>query len=162
LNNNKLHKNSALFLAAVLVVGGVIGISSLPLTAYAQEYDMKYGYEDKKYDSYDPYKEKDGKSGSNVQIANCEPSNTVIIGINQEQRQDVSSSSDDGEETATLNGQDLTPEEALNALNGNSNGNGEPLLDINRNIVNVCFNNNDLDIAADFTGGEQTGLTESN
>lgn len=68
MNDNKLHKNSAIFLATLLVAG-IIGMSS-PMIASAQE----YGYEDKKYDSYDPYMSdrKDGKSSSNVQIANCE------------------------------------------------------------------------------------------
>ena len=65
--------------------------------------------------------------------------------------------------TSNLNGQELTPEEALNALAGNSNtgNNGEPLLDINRNVVNVCFNNNDIDMTTDFTGGAQN-LNEGN
>ena len=42
MNNNKVQKNTAIFLATVLVTG-VIGISS-PFTVFAQEYDG-YGYE---------------------------------------------------------------------------------------------------------------------
>jgi hypothetical protein len=45
LNNNKLHKNSAIFIAVVLVAG-VVAISS-PFTAYAQQYEQEYN-------SYDP------------------------------------------------------------------------------------------------------------
>jgi hypothetical protein len=48
LNNNKLHKNSAIFIAVVLVAG-VITISS-PFTAYAQQYEQEYN-------SYDPYQQ---------------------------------------------------------------------------------------------------------
>ena len=164
MNNNKLHKNSALFLAAVLMVGvGIFGISSQSLTAFAQGYDMRYGYEkEKEYDSYDPYMSdrKDGKSGSNVQIANCELSlsNSNFIDQDSNQNQDlVQTQNPNPSETAALNGQELTPEEALNAISGNSNGNSEPLLDINRNVVNVCFANNDNDVTLDqtFTGGDQ-------
>ncbi len=42
MNNNKVQKNTAIFLATVLIIG-VIGISS-PFTVFAQEYDG-YGYE---------------------------------------------------------------------------------------------------------------------
>jgi len=165
LNNNKLHKNSAIFLAAVLMVGvGIFGTSSPSLTAFAQEYDKKYGYEDKKYDSYDPYMSdrKDGKSSSNVLIANCELSlsNSNFIDQASIQDQDFSNpqtQTQNPSETDVLNGQELTPEEALNAIGGNSNGNSEPLLDINRNVVNVCFANNDNDVTLDqtFTSGDQ-------
>lgn len=154
MNNNKLHKNSAIFLATLLVAG-IIGMSS-PMIASAQE----YGYEDKKHDSYDPYMSdrKDGKSGSNVQIANCELSlsNSNFIDQDSNQNQDLIQTQNPSE-TAALNGQELTPEEALNAIGGNSNGNSEPLLDINRNVVNVCFANNDNDVTLDqtFTGGDQ-------
>ena len=89
MNNN--NKNNALFLAAVLVVGGVLGISSPSLNAFAQEYE-NYGYEhEEEYDSYDPHQSenKNSKSSSNYLIANCEPSNTVVIGLNQEQTQDI-------------------------------------------------------------------------
>ena len=41
MNNNKLHnKNSAIFIAAILVAG-VIAISS-PFSAYAQQYEQDY------------------------------------------------------------------------------------------------------------------------
>jgi hypothetical protein len=39
-----------------------------------------------------------------------------------------------------LNGQQLTSGEALNAL---TDSNGEPLLNLERNIVNVCINDNE-------------------
>lgn len=117
----------------------------------------------KKYDLYDPYMSdrKDGKSSSNVLIANCELSlsNSNFIDQDSIQDQDLEQSQNQNpSETAVLNGQELTPEEALNAISGNSNGNSEPLLDINRNVVNVCFANNDNDVTLDqtFTGGDQT------
>ena len=176
MNNNNLHKNSALFLAAVLIVGGVLGISSIPLTALAQGYDEyekekeydsydRYMKDEKYYDSYDPYRsdmKKDGKSSSNVLIANCELSLSNFNFIDQDSTQDQDFSNPQTQnqnpsETALLNGQELTPEEALNAIGGNSNGNSEPLLDLNRNVVSVCFANNDNDVTQDqtFTGGEQ-------
>lgn len=37
----------------------------------------------------------------------------------------------------------------MNALNGN---NGEPLLNIDRNIVNVCINDNENELTSIFTG----------
>ena len=57
-----------------------------------------------------------------------------------------------------MNGQaleELTAEEAMNGLlSGNSDGTGEPLLNLERNIVNVCFTNNDNDLTTgDFVGG---------
>ena len=84
MNNN--NKNHALFLAAVLVVGGVMGISSSSLNAFAQEYE-NYGYEhEEEYDSYDPHQseKKNDKSGSEHLIANCDNNNEINIGINQE------------------------------------------------------------------------------
>jgi hypothetical protein len=55
MNNKKLQSSSAIFIAAVLVAG-VIAIAS-PVTALAEGSD-RYYKEDKKHDSYDPYKEK--------------------------------------------------------------------------------------------------------
>ena len=135
---------SAMFLATVLVAG-VIGISS-SFAAFGQEYD----YEEN-YDSYDPYKPemRDDKSGSPIsQSANCDNSNNIEIGINQEERTNTNeiTNPNQNDGTTTLNGQELTPEEALNGLAGNSNDNGEPLLNIDRNIANVCFNNIDIDL----------------
>jgi hypothetical protein len=55
MNNKKLQSSSAIFIAAVLVAG-VIAIAS-PVTSFAEGSD-RYYKEDKKHDSYDPYKEK--------------------------------------------------------------------------------------------------------
>jgi hypothetical protein len=113
------NKNSAIFLATVLVAG-IIGISS-PFAAFGDAY----------------------------QSAKCDNTNVNINGINQAQVQQQDQSSNLGEEATTeLNGQEMTPEEALNALNGN--GNGEPLLNLERNIVNVCINENDNELDAEF------------
>jgi hypothetical protein len=141
------NKNSAIFLATVLVAG-IIGISS-PLAASAQEYG---GY-DKEYKKDDPYKEKDekkyGNGGPAYLSAKCDNTNVNINGIAQTQAQQQDQSNNfDNEEATELNGQEMTPEEALNALNGN--GNGEPLLNIERNIVNVCINENDNELDAEF------------
>ena len=105
LNNN--NKNHALFLAAVLVVGGVMGISSPSLNAFAQEYE-NYGYEhEEEYDSYDPHQyKKNDKSGS-YRIANCDNNNEINIGINQEQSLTARNQQDDSADTTTLNGQEV-------------------------------------------------------
>ena len=58
LNNNKLHKNSAIFIAVVLVAG-VITISS-PFTAYAQPYPQQYNSYGPS-DSYSQYPTEDKK-----------------------------------------------------------------------------------------------------
>ncbi len=107
---NRLQKNSAMLLATILVAG-IIGIS-FPIAVFAQGYD---GYKSEI---------RDGKSHSMKQIADCKLLNVNINSITQEQTQ--------------LNGQELTPEEISNVLNGN----GEPLVDINRNVVNICFSIN--------------------
>ena len=65
-----------------------------------------------------------------------------------------------------MNGQaleELTAEEAMNGLlSGNSDGTGEPLLNLERNIVNVCFTNNDNDLTTgDFRGGAQSSGKQS-
>jgi hypothetical protein len=112
------NKNSAIFLATVLVAG-MIGISS-PLAAFGDAY----------------------------QSAKCDNTNVNINGIDQKQIQQQDQIGELEEETAALNGQEMTPEEALNALNGN--GNGEPLLNLERNIVNVCINENDNELDAEF------------
>ena len=111
------NKNSAIFLATVLVAG-IIGISS-PFAAFGDAY----------------------------QSAKCDNTNVNINGIDQSQIQQQDQTQNQ-EETTELNGQELTPEEALNALTGN--GNGEPLLNIERNIVNVCINENDNELDAEF------------
>jgi hypothetical protein len=153
------NKNSAIFLATVLVAG-IIGIYS-PFAASAQEYG---GY-DKEYKKDDPYKMKEekkyGSGGPAYLSAKCDNTNVNINGIDQSQiqQQDQTQNQD---ETTELNGQELTPEEALNALTGN--GNGEPLLNIERNIVNVCINENDNLLDADFfpSQSQNQGQTQFN
>ena len=86
------------------------------------------------------------KSVKQIQKANCDNENVNINGIDQAQTQEQTLGSggfNPGADDAALAGQDLTPEEALAALTGNGGGTGDPLLNIDRNIVNVCFNDND-------------------
>ena len=54
-----------------------------------------------------------------------------------------------------ITGQGLTSEEALDAITGN----GDPLFNVKRNILNVCFNDNDNALSRTFTGTQtQTGV----
>ena len=155
--NNKLTSTkkkcaTSLFLAVVLI-SGVVGITSLS-TAFAEE----YGYEkEKNYGYYDHYKPdmRYGISGGSpaYQTSECDDTNVNINGISQAQVQQQGQSNNLEEETVELNGQEMTPEEALNALNGN--GNGEPLLNLERNIVNVCINDNDNELDAFFDPFQQ-------
>ena len=161
--NNKNNKMYAVFLAAGLMIGvGIIGgISSPSFIAFAQMYE-EYEYEEDEYDLYgqdDLNKGKDGKSNTVKYIANCDLSLTNINGLDQEAIVKVPTTSNNNINTEpVLNGQQLTPEEALNALAGNSNGNGaingngEPLINLDKNIVNVClaFNHNEV-TSGDFT-----------
>lgn len=85
--------------------------------------------------------------------AKCDNTNININGIDQEQIQRQGITNDLGTEKSGLTGQqeNLTPtEEEMNALNGN-NGE-EPLLNIDRNIVNVCINDNENELTSIFTG----------
>ena len=140
------NKNSAIFLATVLITG-IIGISS-PFAASAQEYD---GY-NKEYKKDDPYKMKEEKKygeGPTYKKTKCDNTNINIDVIDQtqiperelnaEKRIDRSSESND-----------LTLDELLNLLSGNSNG--DPLLNLDKNIVNICFNNNYNGLYAGFFG----------
>ena len=130
-------KTSAIFLATVLVAG-IIGISS-SFTVYAQQYERDYE------SSYYPSDlgMTDGQSGTQIQKAECDNKNNNENDLNQAQRQQGTVGSggfNNGDDS--LAGQDFTPEEALAALTGNGDGTSDPLLNIDRNIVNVCFNTN--------------------
>jgi hypothetical protein len=124
LNNNNLYKNSAIFLAAIILTGGIFGIYSSPLTAFGEKY----------------------------QSAKCDNTNVNINGIDQDQiqRQDAK---DNLSNEPGLTGQELIPENAMNPLTGNNgNGDDEPLLDIERNIVNLCINDNENELTGIFRG----------
>ena len=116
---NRLQKNSAMLLATILVAG-IIGIS-FPIAVFAQGYD---GYKSEM---------RDGKSDSVKQISDCRLFNSNSNSLTQEQTQ-----------VMIINGQELTPEEISNVLNGN----GEPLVDITGNIVERCFSTNFNEIIA--------------
>ena len=137
-------KTNAIFLAIVLVAG-VFAISS-PLTVYGQQYEQDYqqDYESSYYPS-DP--RMDDKSHSKQsQRANCDNKNINVNDINQIQRQNQAVGNTIGT-AAALNGESLAGEEALKALTGN----GDPLFNIDRNIVNICINSNDNTLTGTFT-----------
>jgi hypothetical protein len=134
MNNNKLkNTTSAMFIAAVLVAGTFAMVS--PLTVYAQQYGQ---------DSYYPSDPgMNDKSHSKIQKADCDNKNINVNGVDLTQRQDLvdntlAGSADD----ASVAGQELSPEEAFAAISGS----GDPLINAERNIVNVCINDNDNDI----------------
>ena len=138
-------KYNAIFLAIVLVVG-VFAISS-PLTVYGQQYEQDY--ESAYYPSH-PGMAEDNQLVK-IQKANCDNDNVNVNDLSQVQRQEQTLRSggfnpDAGD--AALSGQDLTPDEAFAAINGN----GDPLITAERNILNVCFNDNDNELSGDFTG----------
>lgn len=125
-----IKRTSAIFLATVILVAGIIGTGLYsPLNSYGEIYKN----------------------------AKCDNTNVNINGIDQEQiqRQDVTN--DLGTENTGLTGQELTPEEAMNALS-NGNGNGEPLLNIVKNIVNVCINDNENELTGIFTGEQNQAI----
>ena len=149
-------KINACFLAIVLIAG-TFALSS-PLTVYGQEYEQDYQeyYKTSYYPSEPPVMD-DSQSVKPSQKANCDNNNVNINDIEQKQsqRQAIDStlggSADDG-----ITGQELTSEEALNALTGN----GDPLVNIDRNILNVCFNGNDNTLTGLFSANQgQTGTT---
>ena len=80
-------------------------------------------------------------SGEVYQSAKCD--NTNGIEQTQLQRQ-----FENNELDQTLNDEDLMEEEALDVL---LNGDGESLLNIERNIVNVCINDNENTLTESFT-----------
>ena len=151
-------KTSAIFLATVLVIG-IIAISS-PLTVYGQQYEQDYShnyqqdYESSYYPSEPPVMD-DSQSVKPSQKANCDNKNVNINDIDQRQSQNqlvgstLASGADEG-----ITGQELTPEEALDAITGT----GDPLVNIDRNILNVCFNGNDNTLTGLFSANQdQTG-----
>ena len=88
--------------------------------------------------------------GESYQSIKCDDTNVNINGINQEQIQ-RQSENNNFDATAT-EAQQLTPEEeTLKALTSN----GEPLVNLERNIVNICFNTNDNFLDAEFIGTQE-------
>ena len=152
-------KTSAIFLATVLVAGMIV--ISFPFSAYAQQqYQQDYSHNyQQDYDSsyYQSDPRMDDKSHSKQsQRANCDNNNVNVNGIEQKQsqRQLVDSTLAGSTDDAAIAGQELTPEEAFAALNGN----GDPLINAERNILNVCFNDNENSLTGEFTGEQgQTG-----
>ena len=121
-------KINAIFLTIVLVAG-LFAISS-PLTVYGQQYEQDYlhNYQQDSDSSYyyssDP-RMHDNHSAKPGQKANCDNENVNINDLSQVQRQEqaIGNNVDDAAvDEATLDGQQLTPEEeeALNAINGST------------------------------------------
>jgi len=96
--------------------------------------------------------------GEIYQSAKCDNTNVNINGINQEQIQ--RQSENNHFDTSETEAQQLTPEEALNALTNNNNG--EPLLNVERNIVNICINDNDNELTGIFRGQQESGNNNEN
>ena len=84
-------------------------------------------------------------SGEVYQSAKCYNTNFNINGIEQTQLQ---RQFENNELDQTLNDEELMEEEALDVL---LNGDGESLLNIERNIVNVCINDNENTLTESFT-----------
>jgi hypothetical protein len=102
--------------------------------------------------------------GKTYQSAICDDINLNINGIDQKQTQ---RQTENNNFETTTNDQVIPEEQALNALTDSiGNGNVEdPLLTLDRNIVNVCFNENDNFMDAELSGTqeqEQTGQPPSN
>ena len=104
----------------------------------------------------------DSQSVKQIQKANCDNPNVNINGasLRQLQNQGVGSAV---AEALTGQSDELTPEEPFYALNGNGDAaNSDPLLNIHRNIVNVCLNDNENFLSpTTFTGNTQTGIETS-
>jgi hypothetical protein len=151
-------KINAIFLAIVLVAG-VFAISS-PLTVYGQQYQQE-DYEFSSYYPSDPRMDYDSQSVKPSQKANCDNKNVNNNGIEQKQsqRQAIDStlggSADDG-----ITGQELTSEEGLDAITGNGDGGSQSLLNIERNIVNICINSNDNTLTGTFTSTQTQTVDE--
>ena len=148
-----LTKINAGFLAIVLIVG-TFAISS-PLTVYGQQYEQDYQQDDYESSYYpsDPRMDDKSKSAKQFQKANCDNENINVNGIDQSQAQrqlidnTLGGGADDG-----ITGQ--SAEEALDAITGT----GDPLVNIDRNILNVCFNGNDNTLTGLFSANQdQTG-----
>ena len=142
-------KTSAILLATVLVAG-VFAISS-PLTVYGQHYSHNYQQDDdSSYYQSDPRMDDRSHSDKKGESANCDNTNVNLNDINQLQRQNqaVGNTIDTA---ATLNGESLTGDEALNAITGNGDGTGG-LLNLDRNIINICFNSNANFLSGTFDG----------
>ena len=90
--------------------------------------------------------------------ANCDNTNVNLNDINQLQRQNQVVGNTIGT-AATLNGESLTGNEALNALTGNGDGTGG-LLNLDRNIINICINSNDNTLTGTFTAEQSQPPTE--
>ena len=154
MNKIILTKKTSTILLAIVLVGGMIVISS-PFSAYAQQ-QYQQDYESAYYPS-DPEMAEDNQPVK-IQKANCDNENVNINGVVQAQTQEQTLGSggfNPGAGDAALTGQDLTPEEAFAAINGN----GDPLITAERNIVNICINSNDNTLTGTFTSTQtQTPL----
>ena len=148
------RKTISLFLAFILTAGTIFTLSPSYMIPGAQAFLMDNKYEqDYGYPS-DPGMD-DKSHSKQSQKANCDNKNVNFNDIKQKQSQrqaidnTLGGSADDG-----ITGQELTSEEALDAITGT----GDPLVNIDRNILNVCFNGNDNTLTGLFSANQgQTG-----
>jgi hypothetical protein len=90
--------------------------------------------------------------GEVYQSVKCDDTNININGINQEQTQ--RQSEDNNFDAAATEAQQSTPEEkVLNSLIDTRN----QLLNAERNIVNICINDNDNELTGIFRGEQESG-----
>ena len=159
-------KINAIFLTIVLVAG-VFAMSS-PLTVYGQQYEQDYLHNYQQYYDFSYYYSSDPRmhdnhSAKSSQKANCDNENVNVNDLSQVQRQEqaIGNNVDNAVDEATLDGQQLTPEEeALNAITGNGDGGSQSLLNIDRNIVNICINSNDNTLSGTFTSTQTQTVDE--
>jgi hypothetical protein len=141
----RVTKNSVLFLAIVLVAGTIS--TMIPTTTFAQpQYnEQKYkGYED----SYGKdYYEK--SSGQNIQKVKCNNVNNIII--------NGADNTGQGTTAGGMLGEMVEDDGTWEKDEWLSDGE-QQLDDINKNIVNICINNNN--IAPAEAAEEQNGLND--
>ncbi|MFB5600917.1 MAG: hypothetical protein ACE5SW_11915 [Nitrososphaeraceae archaeon] len=119
--NTQISKNSAVFLAAVLVAGT---ISMIVPSSFAQSYEDPY--------AQDPYAKDQKKSTSvNVQKIKCVNENLNVNGVevNQVPETGVAAAEAQADDASAANGNGLQ--------DGNGNG-----INLDKNLVNICVNVN--------------------
>ena len=129
-------KTSAIFLAIMLVAGTIFTFSPSFMISDAQAFLMDNTYEQDYQQDYkssyypsEPSVMDDSQSVKPSQKANCDNENVNVNDLSQVQRQNqVVDSILDGADDASIAGQELSPEEAFAAINGNR----DPLINAER------------------------------
>lgn len=133
--DNSLSKNSAVFLAIVLVAGTV---STMIPESFSQSYEDSYA---KEYD-------KKKSTGLNYQKIKCFNSNVNTNGVDTQVPSDPNNVA-----AAQIQGTNEQEDGYVteNAMNDNEQGHGQ---DLDNNLVNTCINYNDNEQA----GGQEEGM----